>query len=137
MLMKTSEALDEVVRHEGAVEDLLQKKMEIESLREDMEALATAVGSLKQLRKEEDQCQEAVKHAGEVTRLIELDNEINEDIAEHNELQGMIEKWNGLNNELQDAETKLANLELEFREAMPEACPIFDVPCEHIKEAKK
>lgn len=136
-LTEADRELAKMVRHEATVKDLLQQKTEIESLRNDKRELATAIGTLRQLRKEESKCQEIVKHAGEAARLAELDAQIIEGIAEYNLLQGMVEKWHGLSDELSEAGTGLANLELEFVEAMPEACPIFDVECSYIKEARK
>ena len=136
-LMKTKEKLDQIIQYEKVVDSLLQQQVEIEALQNDKRELSTIVRTFNRLRKEESECQEIVKHSDVATKLAALDVEITEGIAEYNVLQEMVEKWYKLNDEFDDANNELMSLETEFAEILPARCPIFDVKCSHIEEAKK
>jgi len=125
-LTETSQQMDRIVKYENTVIQLLQQAEKVKLLRGDVEALKAIVEEAARLKKEESKCQEIIKHEDEVSRLVELDTKIAENTDEYNALFDLVEKWEGLDGQLVTADNNLANLELEFKEAMPEICPLCE-----------
>ncbi len=136
-LTSVSRELNEIVKHEGTLENLLYQWEDIKLLRTDTKVLTFMVNEIKRLRKEESECREIVKHSDEATRLAELHTQMGKDTDRSNALFDLVEQWENLNKQLSGINNGLANLELEFQETMPEKCPIFDVECMHVEEARK
>ncbi|KKL73483.1 hypothetical protein LCGC14_2074450 [marine sediment metagenome] len=77
-----------------------------------------------------------IKYSDEVNRLLILDKEIVTILSEYNSLQNLIANHSVLSLKYKDLKTEIIKLGNEFLESMPDACPLFDIPCDHIKERK-
>jgi len=130
-------ALDEVIQHEKTVEDLLKLTIQIEQLREDEIQLKSYLTKIEALKKQEEEYKKISKCGAQVDDLIKLNTVIEKLTKEQDELSGILAKWNALSKQQDQMDQKLIRLEAEFKKAMPNTCPIFNVQCAHIDKVKK
>ena len=128
ILINTGDSLSKIVRHENAVQDLLFQDEDIERLKNDITVLSINIANLRRLKKEENRCQKIIEYTNKINELNELNNKLAEKTKEYDALYDLLEQHDKLTKQLADAEDKLTALEFEFKELMPEICPLCERP---------
>lgn len=136
LLVNQDEELKEIIQHQNEVTLLIEKANQIDKIEENITELKFQTSNLKQYLNTKKQYENIIKYADMTKALLVLDREIEKDISMYNSLQELLSKRQSLNQEYKDTGTELKGLEVEFKDALPERCPIFDVSCKHMKEAK-
>ena len=135
-LKKQSKELDEILSHEKQVNDLIKQAQKIDKLHLEWNELSILQGQLIELKRKETQYSKILKYEKQVNDLIKLDKTVGIKTDEYNELFDLIEKQDKLNKELGKWDSEIIRLEKEFKEAMPDLCPILSIECKHLKEKK-
>ena len=84
----------------------------------------------------QEQYQKVIRHLNKINRLLVLDTKIEQELSKFNALNDIIGKQTSLNKQQRDLKIELEKLKVEFSNAVPDICPLFDVPCDHIKNQK-
>ncbi len=139
-ILKQLEALDKqlqtVIGFEKNTDTLLELASAIELKKRDIAELKFYADQINQYNKVEEEIQGKISHEQVIIQLLKLDRQIEIKIGEYNELQGLIEKWHDLGKDLSLITGELQKLENEFKQLVPDVCPILDVQCDRLKERK-
>jgi hypothetical protein len=139
--LKQLEALDRqlqtVIGFEKNTFSLLELASAIELKKGDIAKLKFYTDQINQYNKAEEEIQEKISHEQVIIQLLKLDRQIEIKIGEYNELQSLVEKWHNLDNSLAETTINLNKLNAEFKQLVPDICPILDVQCDRLKERKE
>lgn len=135
-LTNQDEELKEIIQYQNKVDALIKREKKIKEDAQSKDELENYINQWKYYLKIEKQYENIIKYTDSTKALLVLDSEIEKDITLYNSLQELLSKWQLLSQKYEDTGTELKNLEIEFKDALPERCPIFDVSCKHMKEAK-
>ena len=135
-LIRTKEKLNQVVEFESQVNSLIEQSNQNNEDRKSEDELTKYIDLLKGYQEAEKRCDNIIIYASVTKTLLVLDREIEEDVKRYNSLQDLLSERLSLSQKHEDIKIELIDLELKFKEAMPDICPIFSVECKYIKEAK-
>lgn len=132
-----SEELSRIILHEKAVNRLIENAADLQKMRIEYDELFNLNEQLIDLRQKESDYKQILKFESQVNELITLDTKIEKETDEYNQLYDLVESLGELQAKLELGAENLSELEEEFKIALPDLCPIFEVECEHINKRKK
>lgn len=135
-LIETKEKLNQIVEFENQVSSLIEQSNQISEERKSEDELAEYIDLLRGYQETKKQRNDIIKFEDNVKELLVLDGEIEGWVIMYNSLQDLLSERLSLNQKHENIKIELTDLEIEFKKAMPDICPIFSVECKYIKEAK-
>jgi exonuclease SbcC len=135
-LIRTKKKLNRIVEFENQVSSLIEQSNQISEERKSEDELAEYIDLLRGYQEAKKQCNDIIKFEDNVKALLVLDGEIEGWVIMYNSLQDLLSERLSLNQKHENIKIELTDLENEFKDAMPDICPIFSVECKYIKEAK-
>lgn len=136
-LQQRSGELQNVLKYEGKVVVLIELARQIEKLKSEYQELSDLRKKMVVLKSRDSQLSEMLKYKSGIDRLIELDKQISVKTDEYNELLDLTEKLNELQKQEQDLQDKIIKLQEEFKQELPDICPILEIECKHLKETRR
>lgn len=133
-LIEEDKKLKEIIKHKDKVDSLIKQANEIDENIAKENELQGYIEKLEKYQKDEKQYKSIVKYRDKAIKLLALDVQIERSLSDYNLLQEFIERRLKLDLEQNSLKDKIERLKTEFAELMPETCPFFDLPCDHIKE---
>jgi len=135
-LKDQSQKIGEILHHEKLVDSLIHQAEQIDIKRNEFLELAGFKKDLIALEHKTSKYAFILKLEPKANKLIDLDRRIDIKTGEYNELFDLVKQQGKLNENFEVVNKQRAELEAEFKNALPEMCPIFDVPCEYLKGKK-
>jgi len=137
-LAKKDQELKEIINYKDEVNRLIEKANRIDEIIKNKNELQGCTDRIKYYQETEKQYKDIIKNSGRVKALLDLDTKIEKGITDdYNFLQEHIEKRLSLSQEHNKLTTEIENLQSEFKELMPEVCPILDIPCNKLKKERR
>jgi DNA repair protein RecN (Recombination protein N) len=135
-LIEAKEELNRIVEFENQVVSLIEQSNQITETGEAESEFAKYIDLLKGYQEAEKHYNDIIKFEDNVKALLVLDGEIEGCVIMYNSLQDLLSERLSLSQKHEDIKIELTDLELKFKNAMLDICPIFSVECKYIKEAK-
>lgn len=135
-LIEAKEELNRIVEFENQVVSLIEQSNQITEAGKAESEFAKYIDLLKGYQEAEKHYNDIIKFEDNVKALLILDGEIEGWVIMYNSLQNLLFERLSLSQKHEDIKIELTDLELKFKNAMPDICPIFSVECKYIKEAK-
>jgi len=133
------ESLDKIISNEAKIKVLEEQDAEISSLMDDCQELIELIES-RELLTELSNSLDKIANPDNIKLiddLLNLGEKIEKEKQLHLELSSLIEQRVNLGIEFSEWESREKALEIDFKNILPDACPIFDVQCDHIDSKKK
>jgi exonuclease SbcC len=131
-LSDESKELKNIIGYQNKVTSLIEKINKIDNMLKDKRELTKYINQLKQYKETEIRYRSIIKYTDDIKALLVLDREIEKDIIRYNLLQDLLDKWISLDQKYKNIEMESGKLQNKFVQLMPDQCPIFDIPCDHI-----
>lgn len=131
------EKINQIVIFENKVDKLILLDKDISFKTEEYNELGKIIVVLKSLDQEEIEINKKVKNEGLLNSLVDLNQRIEVKTSEYNELLDLVEKIKNYNDILENLKLSQQELEIEYKQILPDICPILEIECQTLTQIKE
>jgi len=135
-LVKTKQHLSQLIKQESIINSMINQKRIIGELQTDADVLNASIIQIEELRDEKERYDSIIAHEKQVNQLIKISEKIVTLTKTRDALQNSVNQHKKLRDTYIQYNKTIEWSKKQFKEAMPELCPIFNVQCDYIDKAK-
>lgn len=136
LLVEKQNKISLILKHNEAVNNLISDCKLIEDKKQDLNKLTQLCSQLQNLRERKIKILKKLKFENIILQLEKKKNEIEDEKHKLEKLQNLSEKLNELLTRNKNLSIKIVQLEGEYKQNLPEICPILEIKCSKLENAK-